>query len=530
MAAVSPPGRDSARRTVRLRAGVAAAVIAALTGGLGACTSGSPSKAPSSPAAQTPFVVARTGDIDRLDPELATAFQTQQTLSLVYSTLVTTSPNGLIEPGLAASWTTSDNGLTISFSLRNGVVWHDGSPFTSADVQASIQRILDPSTGAVSRSNLLAITAVDTPSPSKVVLHLSKPSGALLYSLASINSSIESKSNIAAGTVGKSPDGTGPFVWKQWDQGRQVVLTANPGYYGGKPRIGTLEFKVISDESSILSGMRTGAFQLGQLTDPGVARQASLSGEAFQLVKEPALAYHVLMLNGRRGPLRKQQVRQALACAINKSEVLQVATFGDGTVTGPITSPAFTYSPTDGLPCTPGDTAKAKSMLSAAGYPHGFALATIVETGEYATGVAEAQDLQAQLLKIGVSMELKQLPTAPYVTAWLAGDFDAAVALNGGSFDPYLMYGRYFGTGGSLATPGGLDSPTLAGLLAQGNASNSAGQRQAVYGRLQMELLSESPWVWLFRSDDYYLVGPKVQGFAPRPDAYLSSLAEVQSY
>ena len=176
----------------------------------------------------TTFVVARTGDIDKLDPQLATAFQTHQTLNLVYSRLVKTSADREIQPDLATKWTTSPDGKTVTFTLRTGVKWQDGSPFTSADVKASIARILDEATGAVARSNLLAIASVDTPDDSRPwYCTCPQPSAALLYSLASVNSSIESAKDIAAGTVGKKPDGTGPFAWKQWDQGQQVVLTAN---------------------------------------------------------------------------------------------------------------------------------------------------------------------------------------------------------------------------------------------------------------------------------------------------------------
>ena len=517
--------RERTRHRLKLvAAGVGAAAVAAMLAACSPSGSGSSGGSSASTGGGATFVVARTGDIDKLDPQLSTAFQTQETLQLVYSTLVKTDANGQIVGDLATKWDTSADGMTVTFTLRGGVSWQDGTPFTSADVKASIERILNQTTGAVARSNLLAIKSVDAPSTDTVVLHLSASSAALLYSLASVNSSIESAKDIGAGTVGKTPNGTGPFAWKQWNQGQQVVLTANKSYFGGAPKIGTLEFRVIPDESSILSGMKAGAFQLGMISDPGVAKQAS-GDSSYNLVKQPALSYHALMLNGRRGPLQNEQVRQAISCAVDRNQVLQTAAYGDGTVTGPITSPAFNYSPTDGLPCTPGDTGKAKSMLAAAGYPGGFNLNTIVETGEYATAVAEAQNLQSQLSKIGVTLQLQQLPTAPYVTTWLAANFDAAVALNGGSYDPYLMYGRYYVPGGSLTKPGGLDSPALSSLLVQGNATNNDAQRQTIYQNLQKQLLVQSPWVWMFRSDDYYLVGSKVNGFTARPDELLSSLA-----
>ena len=530
LAACSPAG--STGNTSSQSPAGGASSSAGSTGSTGSSQSGatggsSTAAATGSGSTATPsgtFVVARTGDIDKLDPALSTAFQTIETLGLVYNSLVTTDSNGKLIGSLATKWSVSNDGKTITFDLRTGVKWQDGDPFTSADVKATIERILDEKTGAVARSNLSLITGVDTPDANTAVLHLSAPNTAIFYALSSVNASIVHAKDIAAGTVGKTPDGTGPFAWGSWQQGQQVTLKANPDYFGGAPKFGTLEFRVIPSESSILSGMKAGAFQLGILSDPSVADQAQ-NANGFKLVKQPALAYHVLQLNGRHKPLDNLKVRQAIACAVDRQQVIDTAAFGDGQVTGPITSPGYQYSPTDGLPCKPGDVAAAKQLLTEAGYAKGFHLKTIVETGEYATSVAEGQNLQAQLSKIGVTLDLQQLTTSPYVTAWLDADYDAAVALNGGSSDPFLMYGRYFTTGGSLTKPAGLTSQTLNDLLLKGNSTSDETVRQATYKQLQEELLKESPWVWMFRGDDYYLVSDKVSGFTPRADESLINLA-----
>lgn len=503
---------------------VGVGTVAATVGAL-ALTACSPAGSGDSGGKKGTFVVARTGDIDQLDPHKTTAFQSVETLGLVYSTLVQTDDKGKVVPGLATTWDTSPDGKTLTLTLRSGVKFQDGTAFGSADVKASLEAILNQANGAVGRSNLVAVAGIDTPSATSVVLHLKTPSAALLYALSSVNTSIESAKDIAAGTVGKKPNGTGPFAWKDWQQGQQVELTGNASYYGGAPKIKLLQFRVIPSESSILSGMRAGAFQLGLLSDPGVAKQVGAKPSGFTMDKVASLSYHTLMLNGRSGPLQNQSVRQAIACAVDRDQVLKTAAYGDGTVTGPITSPSYQLSATDGLPCTPGDLTKAKALLAAGGYPNGFHLRTIVETGEYATSVAEGQNLQAQLQKIGVVLDLQQLTTSPYVQAWLGAKFDAAVALNGGSSDPHLAYGRYFVTGGSLATPAGLASPALSGLLTKGDTTLDESARRATYGDLQKQMLAESPWVWLYRSDDYYLVGSSVRGFTPRADQSLLPLA-----
>ncbi|MQA77205.1 MAG: ABC transporter substrate-binding protein [Streptosporangiales bacterium] len=503
----------------------AIAAIACLTtaAALAACApAGSESAEEKKPSGK--FVVARTGDLDKLDPHVATAFQTIDTLSMIYEPLVRVDAKGKLIPALATKWEPSDGGRTMTFTLRKGVKWQNGDPFTSADVKASIDRILDEKTGAVARSNIAVIDEVTTPDDQTAVFELSAPNSALLYALVSVNSAMVHEADVEAGTVDKEPNGTGAFAWKSRNQGQQVLLTGNKDYWGGAPKIGELEFRVIPTESSILSGMRAGTFQLGMLSDPSVAKQAGDKGGDFSVVKEAALSYHTLMLNGRRGPLKDVRVRQAIACAIDRQEVVDTAAFGDGRVTGPITSPAFPYDATDGLPCEPGDTAAAKKLLADAGHTDDVKLRTIVQTGEYATAVAEGQNLQAQLKKIGVTLELDQLSTDPFVTAWLEADFDASVALNGGSYDPYLMYGRYFTEGGSLAKAAGLDSKRLHSLLSKGNATTDEATRTSTYRQLQERLLEESPWVWLFRGDNYYLVGKDVKGFEARPDGSLFSL------
>ena len=512
-------GRSSGRTLAVGCAGLLAVALAACS----PAGSGSSSASGSSVQSGGTYVVARTGDVDKLDPQLATAFQTVETLDLVYDRLVRIDNKGNLVPDLATKWQTSGDGKTVTFTLREGVKWHDGDPFTADDVVASLKRILDQSTGAVGRSNLTTISDVQG-SGNTVTLTLSQPNQALLYSLAAVNASILHTKDITANTVAQQPDGTGPFTWEKWDQGQQVTLKSNADYFGGAPTIGTLEFRVIPAESSIVSGMKAGAFQLGLLSDPTVADQVK-DNSSIKLLKQPALAYHALMLNGANGPLTDVRVRQAIACAVDREQVVKTAANGDGTVTGPITSPAYKYSPTDGLPCKPGDTAAAKKMLADAGYGSGFTLRTIVETGEYATAVAEAQNLQSQLSAIGVQLQLQQLTTAPYVKAWLAADYDAAVALNGGSYDPYLMYGRYFTTGGSLAKPAGITSTTLNDLLVKGNSTSDEAQRKEIYGDLQKELLKESPWVWMFTSEDFYVSSTKAQAFTPRADGTLISLA-----
>lgn len=458
-----------------------------------------------------PFIVARTGDIDLVDPARATAFQTLQTLDLVYETLIETADDGELEPALATEWEVSEDGKTVTLTLREGVKFHDGADFTAADAKASLDRVLDPETGSVVASNLMNVTDVSADDDTTLVISLKQPDAALLNVLSQVGTSIIDEDAIKAKTVEREPNGTGPFRWGSWDQGQKVTLKANKDYWGDAAKLETVELRVIPDESSILSGMKAGSFNLGVVSDPSVADQAN--PDDLEVLSQPTLSYHVLQLNGRKGPLKKLEARQAIACALDRQQVVDTAYFGQGEVTGPITSPAYDYDEFEGLPCEPGDLDAARDLLTKAGYPDGFTLNTIVMVGEYATATNIAQSVQGQLKEIGVELKLQQQQTSVYVDNWLEAKYDAAVALNGGSTDPYLMYGRYFTETASLKKPAGLDDPKLGELLQQGNATTDEGERQEIFKQLQQELLRLSPWVWLQHNQSYYLVGKNVDGF-----------------
>ena len=469
------------------------------------------------------LVVGRTGDVDVLDPHLATAFQSVRTLELVYDTLFLLDSDLLVGPGLAEEWEFSDDGLTLTISLRDGVTFHDGSALDSADVAATLERILDEGTGAVARSNILSIDSIDTPDATTVVLNLNQADATIVTSLADPNTSILSTEAIEAGTIDREPNGSGPFTWSEWDQGTAVTLAANADFWGEGPFVDELVFRVIPDESSVLSGLRAAQIQVGEFTDPVIVLQAAEPNLVVH--KTPALSYHALMLNSSRDPLDDVLVRQAIACAVDRQQVVDTAALGEGQVTGPITIPAYA-SDADGLPCGgQRDVAEAQRLLGEAGHADGITIGAIVLTGGYAVATPVAENLQAQLAEAGITLELELLERGTYVDRWLAADFDSAVALNGGRPDPHQMYVRYWTSDGNLNSVASYSSDTLDELMAQGQAQTDVSERTATYDAFSAELQEASPWIWLFSGFEYVVHTDDVNGFQPIPNGSLRSLA-----
>jgi peptide/nickel transport system substrate-binding protein len=472
------------------------------------------------------LVVAQTGDIDNLDPHVATAFQTYRVLELTYDTLFDLDPDLNVVPGLATSHEYSEDGRTLTLTLREGVTFHHGDAFDSQDVKATLERILDESTAAVARSNLLSIGSIQTPDPRTVELALDKPDSTLPAALADLNTAMVSAAAIEAGTVANDPNGTGAFVFEKWNQGQSVDFTAHPDYWADGPFLDAVEVRVIPDESSILAGLRAGEFQLGVMTDPAVVSQ--IEQGKLQVERTPALAYHALMLNTNREPLDDPRVRRAISCAIDRQETIDSALFGEGEVTGPFTIPAFASPPFEGLGCQPPEVDKARQLLAEAGHPDGFTIDTIVITGEGTTSVDEAQSMKAQLAEIGVNLKLEVLETNVYVDRWLEADFDASVSRNGGRPDPHHMYARYFTSGGNLNDVATLSSPELDKLFEQGRLTIDSEERKAIYDQISNLLLEASPWAWLFTGYEYRVLAPGVEGFVPMPTGSIESLRQVR--
>lgn len=467
------------------------------------------------------LVVGEVTGVQKLDPQVATKFVDVAVLGLIYQPLVKTDAQLRLQPDLATSWSFDSGGTTLTLKLRKGVKFHDGSAFTSADAKASLQRVLDPATGAAARSYIASIASMDTPDASTLVLHLSKPDASIVSGLASTNLAMLPAKAIQDGSVGKTPDGTGPFKFSAWDPQTSFTLARNDSYWGGHVTLKKVEVRVIPDEQSMASALRANTVQVGILSQPQVAKQ--LTGNGLQTQKVLALSYRALMLQSK-GPLANVNARLAIQCAIDRTQVVKSAVLGDGKVVGPVPQGPYASSPSD-RPCPTRDVAKAKSYLAKAGTPNGFSFTAMYAPEEDPTSEAQVTSVQGQLAQVGIQMKPDNQAGDAYVQRWLAGDFEAAFALNGAGVDPSTMYDRYFAAGANLAKPAGYSSPDLAQLLAQGKATTDQSTRKATYDKVYQQLEQNAVWIWLFDADQYTVLTKQVHGFTALPSGSLESLA-----
>ncbi|MEO1986822.1 MAG: ABC transporter substrate-binding protein [Martelella sp.] len=477
------------------------------------------------PAAAETLKMAWSQDATGLDPHKQTAFASIRLLELVYEPLVRTDAELNVVPAIASSWEFSEDGKTLTFKLDPNAKFSNGDKVMPADVKASFKRILDEATSAAARSNFLSIESIDTPDDETVVFNLSQPDVPLLTAMSSINAAIVPASAIEAGTLGTETLGSGPFVLENWEPNSSETLTANENWAGGELSIDGLDISVLPDETAILASLRTGQVDFALINDPLVATLVP-SNPGLTLDREPVLSYHVLQLNAEEGAMKELKVRRAISCAIDRQDVLDAALLGEGKVTGPLTMPAFATDPSE-LFCYTQDLDKAKALMEEAGYADGFSAKVMAATGEPPTAAAEAQVIQSQLAEIGIDLDIEMMELNVYIDRWLKGDFDMAVALNGGRTDPYTMYNRYWTKDGNLNHVAHYIDDELDTLMNEGRVETDPAKRKEIFAEFSKHITEVSPWVWLYTGYSYTASTEKVKGFEATPTGSLFGLTAV---
>lgn len=468
--------------------------------------------------------MAWSQDATGLDPHKQTAFPSIRLLELIYEPLVRFDADLNVIPAIATSWEFAPDAKTLTFKLDPNAKFTNGAQVTPADVKASFERILDEETAAAARSNFLSIDTINTPDAETVVFNLKTADVPLLVAMAAINAAIVPASEIEAGTIGTEAIGSGPFKLDSWEPNSREVLSANADWAGGDVKVDGITISVLPDETAILASLRAGQTDFALLNDPLVATMVPNEAN-LQLNRVAGLAYNVLQLNPSRPPMDNLKVRQAMSCAINRQEIVDAALAGEGKVTGPLTMPAFAQDPST-LFCYEQDLEKAKQLMAESGVD-GFTAKVIGATGEPPVAASEAQVLQAQLAEIGINLEIEMIELNVYVDTWLAGNFDMAVAQNGGRPDPFPMYNRYFTKDGNLLKVSNFVDDTLDSLMREGQAETDPAKRVEIFHKFENHLVEQSPWLWLSTGYGYTAQLKTVSGFVPSPTGTLFGLTDV---
>ena len=391
---------------VLLLLGLLSAVLCGCGGGSadktpeGGQTSGS-SEPAAQPAADHPneITVGIAQDLDEsLDPHKAVAAGTKEVMFNVFEGLMKPTPEGDLIPAVAEKYEVSDDQLVYTFTIRDGIKFHNGQPVTAGDVVNSITRCIEPSeAGVLAVEPLSAVEKVTGMDERTVQIRLKEPNTEFLayLTLAILPAEYDGQDT--------APVGTGPFKFVSRAAQDNIVLERFDDYWGEKAYLDKVTYKIIENADSILMSLQSGAVDLfAHLTSTQVAQL----GDDFNIEEGTMNLVQAMYLNHAEKPFDDVRVRQALCCAIDRQQILDLAFDGYGSLIGSSMYPAFGKYFDDSLTnYYEHDVERAKSLLTEAGYPNGFAM-TITVPSNYQPHIDTAQVIVEQLKEVGITAEI----------------------------------------------------------------------------------------------------------------------------
>ena len=362
-------------------------------------------------AAETGITVAMQLEPPHLDPTSAAAGAIDSVLyANVFEGLTRFAADGSVVPGLAKSWDISDDGLTYTFTLQEGVTFHDGSSFDAEDVKFSLDRARAEDSTNAQKALFEAIDTVEAVDPATVRITLGQPNGALLFNLAWGDAVIVAPESIEG--IKASPVGTGAFKFANWVQGDRIELERNADYWGEAPALETATFRFISDPTAAFASV------MAEDVDAFVGFPAPENlpqfeaDPRFQVIVGSTEGETILAMNNKQPPFDNPLVREAVAHAIDRQAIIDGAMFGLGTPIGTHFAP---HNPdyVDLIDLSGFDPDRSRELLEEAGLAEGFTTTLKLPPPSYARRGGEI--IAAQLREVGIQTEISNLEWAQWL-------------------------------------------------------------------------------------------------------------------
>lgn len=403
----------------------------------------------------------------------------------VYEALFQLTDAGTVEPKLVADYSVSDDGLTYTFTLKDGVTFHSGEPLTSADVKYSIERVTAEQSKSSRKKSLSTITAIDTPDDKTVVVTLSARSISLPYNLSYVWIV-----NDAAGDITATEDGTGPYTLAEWRRGSALALTRFDQYWGEAPTNGEVIYTYFTEATALNNALLTNAVDIITSVQSPDSLAQFTSNPSFTVTEGASTTKELLAFNDRVAPFDNVQVRKALARATDKARLLNSIWGEYGTLIGSFVPPTDPwYVDLTGVDAY--DVESAKALLAEAGYPDGFEFT--LDTPDYDPHPLVAQFLQAEYAKIGVTVNINIITANEWYTkVYQEQNFQATLQEHVNHRD-IVFYGNpdfYWG----------YNNPEVVQLIAAAEAAASEDEQTAKL-RQANEIIAEdaaSNWLYLY--------------------------------
>jgi len=492
--------------------------------------------------AQTPpgvLIVGQIAEPKSLDPAAVTAVNDFRILVNLYEGLLKYKPGTLeVAPGLAESWEVSEDGTVYTFKLREGVMFHDGTPFNAQAVKFNFDRMLNedhpyhdtgPFPLAFFFSSVQETAALDD---TTVQFTLNEPYAPFLSNLAYPTGLIVSPAAVEAhgADYGRNPAGTGPFKFAEWASNERVVIERNPDYWGEPAGTDAVVFRPITDANTRVAEMLAGGIDMMVEVPPTALSE--FQGEGFEIVEQAGPHVWFLILNAKEGPFADKKVRQAANYAINKEAIVNDVLEGTADVAAGPTPPAFAWAYNDALEPYPYDPEKARALLAEAGAEGAELTFYVTEGGSgMLDPVPMGTAIQADLNAVGFNVTIETYEWNTFlgeVNPGLEGKADMAEMAwmtNDPDTLPFLALRTDAWPDAGGFNSGYYSNPEVDALLEEARVATDQARRAELYKEMQTIVQEDAPWVFVANWKQNAVTNDRVANFALEP----SFLLQLQS-
>ncbi len=479
------------------------------------------------------IVEGSIGDASNLIPLLASDSTSHEIAGLIYNGLVKYDKDLKVVGDLAESWDVSSEGRVITFHLRRGVRWHDGVPFTAADVLYTYQVTIDPRTPTAYAGDFLKVKKAEVIDDYTFRATYDKPFAPALmsWSIGILPKHLLAGEDITRSALGRHPVGTGPYKFKEWVGGQKIVLVSNRDYFEGRPYIDGYILRIIPDSATMFLELRAGGIDRMGLSPLQYKRQTenNLFKKNYHKYRYLSNSYTYLGYNLKNPLFADKRVRQAIACAINRQEIIDGIILGLGKIaTGPFKPGTWVYNPkVRDYPYSP---QKAKALLAEAGWQdrngdgildkegRPFEFEIITNQGNDVRAKT-AEIIQQRLAEVGIKVKLRVIEWAAFVNDFInKRKFDATLLGWTIPLDPDI----YDVWHSSKTGPEELNfisykNSEVDSLIEKARGTFDQSLRKRYYDRIQEILADEQPYLFLYVPDALPIISSRFRGVEVAP-------------
>jgi peptide/nickel transport system substrate-binding protein len=473
--------------------------------------------------------VGLEGSIATLDPRMAIEARAMQIAPLIYSSLLQVDEKGRLVPDLAQSWSQPD-ARTYRFRLRKGVYFHNGREVTAEDVRATFTFIMDPLQSSPRRGSYESVRRIKVIDRYTVQFMLRDVYVSFPYAL-----TVGICPQGSPGGLKAPPVGSGPFLLQRWRSGEELVLVANPRYFGGRPRLDWIRFRVLANTTTRLLEMKKGEVDLLQNCVPAYAVKFMQRIPGVQVLQEQGITYQYLGYNLSDPILRHKEVRQAISHAIDREAIIAhtlkgLARKADGVILSPL---HWAYE--GDIQRYAYDPQRARELLDTAGFPDPdgdgprmrFSLS--YKTSTDMESIEIAQIIKGYLQEVGIGLEVRSFEWGTFFNDITKGNFQVYSLRWVGVVDPDIFYYLFHSSSvpPNGANRGQYHNPELDRLLEVSRRTVAQARRKELYSRIQKALTADAVYTSLWYRDNLVVIREGFRGFKIYTGGEFKSLQAV---